>query len=103
MKGWVERWVLPPLTVAALAGGVWLVAEFSIDPQLEQRNVELAEALHHIENRNVLLAREVRELSDEIRRLRTRPAERLLHARTELGLVRPGEIVYQLDPASGRP
>lgn len=98
MRRWVKRWMVPPLTLAALVGGVMLVAELSIDPELQQRNAQLGDELLRIQNRNEHLTREVRELSDEIRRLRTRPAEQLLHARTELGLVRPGEAVYQLEP-----
>jgi cell division protein FtsB len=100
MRGWVKRWVVPPVTLAALVGGVVLVAELSIDPELQQRNAELGDELVRIHNRNEHLTRQVRELRDEIRRLRTRPAEQLLHARTELGLVRPGETVYQLAPPS---
>ena len=73
MKLWVERWVLPPLTIGGLVGGVLLVARLSVDPELQQRNEDLTIALTRIENRNLHLTQEVRELRDEIRRLRTRP------------------------------
>lgn len=89
------RWIGTPLLVAALAGGVIAVSKATVDPRLEARNEALRAELGRVQARNARLAAQIAELKGEIHRLRTQPEESLHHARTQLGMVRSGEVVYQ--------
>jgi cell division protein FtsB len=98
MKRIIERWLLPPVILALLTAGVYAAARLSLDPDAEQRNARLSDELSRVRSVNDQLGRDAAALRAELSRLRNRPDERLFHARTQLGLVRPGEVVYQLDP-----
>jgi cell division protein FtsL len=63
--------------------------------------------LYHMHRDRAALEREIEQLTtantalaDEVRLLRTDPARVEAIAREELGLVKPGEIVYEFRPAS---
>ncbi len=103
MKHRLLRWLGPPLAVAALSGTVYGVWRLSLDPRVEARNGALHDELLRIESRNGRLRADIAALQGEIRRLREDEAESLHRARTGLGMVRTGEVVYQLAPAAGGP
>ena len=63
--------------------------------------------LYHMHRDRVALEREIDQLTaanaalaEEVRNLRTDPARVEAIAREELGLVKPGEIVYEFRPAA---
>ncbi len=87
---------LAPLAVlAALALAVVGLTRLTVDPQLQDRNERLGAELARVEARNARLHGQVADLRDEIRRLRSDTEESLYRARTDIGMVRPGEVVYQ--------
>lgn len=92
------RRIAPLIVVVALAGGLFAAWNASTDPELQQRNEELAEALAHVEARNRRLTTDIAALKTEISRLRDHNAESVHRARTELGMVRGGEVVYRFEP-----
>jgi len=95
----LARRLAPYLAMIALTGAVLLVYRASLDPELSARNQKLSDELVRVEARNVRLAAQNGQLKAEIRRLREDRGESLHRARTALGMVRPGEVVYQFEPA----
>lgn len=89
--------------VAGLAGGVLLFWQAMVDPDLLARNQSLADELSRLESRNGRLQSENAQLKAEIGRLRDQDAESVHHARTALGMVRPGEVVYQFPAPAEAP
>ena len=87
----IVRTLTPLLAFAVLMGGVYGLSRFTIDADLRMRNAELGAELTRVRTRNARLRARV----DEITRLRQDPEESLYHARTGLGLVRSGEVVYR--------
>lgn len=59
----------------------------------------LREQLERLRNENVELARNIERLNREVGALRSDPAAIERIARDELGLVQPGEIVFQFSEA----
>ncbi len=92
------RRIAPLIVVIALAGGLFAAHGASTDPELEARNRALADALAQVELRNRRLTTDIASLKAENTRLRDEKAESLHRARTELGMVRPGERVYRFEP-----
>ncbi len=92
------RRIAPLIVVLALAGGLFTAWNASTDPELEARNGELADALAQVEARNRRLTTDIAALKSEISRLRDDDAESVHRARTELGMVRGGEVVYRFEP-----
>lgn len=86
-----------PLLIAALVFAVVSVSRSTIDPELKAKNASLRHELGRVTTRNERLQADIARLKGEISRLRSGDAESLHYARTELGMVRPGETVYQLD------
>lgn len=82
-----------------LIAGVYVFYHLTLDPELLARNQSLADELSRLEGRNRRLEADNTSLKAEISRLRAEDAESVHHARTQLGMVRPGEVVYQF-PAS---
>jgi len=62
-----------------------------------RRYARLRRDLHSLEDRNTRLAAENQRLKLEVQRVRTEPAALERAARENLGLVRPGEIVFNLE------
>ncbi len=62
-----------------------------------RKYARLRRDLHAIEDRNLKVSSENERLKREIRRLRTEPAALERAARENLGLVQPGEIVFDLE------
>lgn len=93
----ITRTLAPVLLVAVMAAGLYGFSRLTVDPELRVRNAELAAELGQIHARNARLQTQVEGLRGEIRRLRDGDDESLYHARTGLGLVRPGEVVYQFE------
>jgi len=93
---------MPLIVVVTLAGALLAAHQGSTDPELEARNAHLADALAQVEARNRRLVGDIAGLKSEIARLRDGKAESLHRARTELGMIRPGEVVYRFE-APGRP
>lgn len=92
------RNLAPFVMIAGLAVIVAWVSRAAVDPQLEARNATLESELGRVKARNTQLSQKIQGLKVELRRLRGEPAESLHHARTQLGMVRPGEMVYQFVP-----
>jgi cell division protein FtsB len=99
MKRRLLRWLGPPFAILALTGAVYGFWRLTLDPEVEARNRALDDELLRIEGRNGHLRTEIAGLKQEIKRLREDEGESLHRARTGLGMVRPGETVYQLTPA----
>lgn len=85
-----------PLLIAALVGTVIGFSRWTIDPELAAHNTSLRQELGRVEARNERLRARITRLKGEIKRLRADDAESLHYARTQLGMVRPGETVFQL-------
>lgn len=83
------------VVLALLVGGVFAFSSLTVDPKLAARNANLGAELSRVESRNRHLQDEIAEMKREITRLRDSPTESLHHARTNLGMVRGDEIVYQ--------
>ncbi|MFZ5443492.1 MAG: FtsB family cell division protein [Myxococcota bacterium] len=62
-----------------------------------RRYARLQRDLHSLEERNAKLVTENDRMKREIQRLRSEPAAIERAARENLGLVRPGEIVFNLE------
>ena len=62
-----------------------------------RRYARLRRDLHSLEERNARLMAENQRLKVEVQRVRTEPAALERAARENLGLVRPGEIVFNLE------
>lgn len=91
----LTRKLVPVAVIAALVAGVYGLSRLAIDPELRTRNAELSAELVRIQARNARLQGQIEVLKSEIKRLRTQPEESLYHARTGLGLIFPGEVVYR--------
>jgi len=89
-----------PLTLLALA--VVVVPLRIMDEQGLPRYRALSGELVEIRAENQRLFREVRDLERDVRALRTDPAAIERIARDELGMLRPGEILFQF-PISTAP
>ncbi len=94
-----RRWVMSAGVLVALVASVYGFYHLTLDPELVARNQSLADELARLEARNRRLETDNAALEAEIGRLRSEDAESVHHARTALGMVRPGEVVYQF-PAS---
>ncbi|MCA9542124.1 MAG: septum formation initiator family protein [Myxococcales bacterium] len=94
------RHLTPLVFLTALGGGVYGLSRLSIDPEVQSRNADLADELRALQGRNERLRARAEALRAEIRRLRTDPEESLYHARTNLGMVRPGEVIYRFEAAA---
>ena len=88
----------PILLALTLVGAVAVVSEITVDSGLRDRNGDLQQELQQMRAANGRLAAEVETLQTDIRRLRNAPEEALFQARTTLGMVRSGEVIYQFMP-----
>ncbi len=91
----IIRTLAPLVAFAVLMGGVYGLSRLTIDADLRMRNAELGAELTRVRTRNARLRARVDAMKAEITRLRQDPEESLYHARTGLGLVRSGEVVYR--------
>ncbi len=91
----------PVLLVLTLVGAVAVISEVTVDSGLRDRNDDLQQELQQMRAANGRLEAEVETLQTDIRRLRNAPEEALFQARTTLGMVRPGEVIYQVMPGAG--
>ena len=82
-------------TIGLVAAGVFAISEWTIDPELEAQNARLEAELMRIEARNGRIAADIESLISEIARLKSDGPEVVDHARKDLGMVRPGEMVYR--------
>lgn len=90
------------LPLAILALSLIAVPALVLAPQGLPRLRALESELGHVREENTALSAEVVRLRKDVERLRDSPAAVERIARTELGLVRKSEIVYQFADASGR-
>ena len=86
---------LPLLWAGLLFGLVFLISETTIDHGVRAQNREFRQELSRLKSRVVQLKRTAETLRAEVARLRHDPKESVYHARIELGMVRPGEMVYR--------
>lgn len=91
-----RRWTW--LYLAALAGlGLWSV----LDPAGLAKHRRLEAEVRRAARENLELRQETLRLRREARALAGEPAALERAAREELGFVKPGEVVYQLDGRDG--
>jgi cell division protein FtsB len=85
------------LAILLLAGATLLM----LDPRGLRRTRRLQEDLHQLETANTGLRMENDRLRRELSALADDPAALERAAREELGLVRPGELVFRLEDGDG--
>ena len=91
-----RRALLVLLAFAALAGG-----HLALDPEGLSKTLRLRADCEALESANGKLARENERLRWEVKALADDPAELERAAREELGLIRPGEVVFRLEDGDG--
>jgi cell division protein FtsB len=96
MKHRLGRRLLTLVVLGLAAVGAWALPRLVHDPEVAARNRSLQSDLERIQGRNRWLRHEIGRLRGEIARLRADEDALLGIARTELGLVQPGEVVYQV-------
>ena len=96
------RHLTPLFLIAALAALIFGVSQLTVDHRLRQRNALLRAELGAVERRETRLRDELDRLRSEILRLRNVPQESLYQARFDLGMVGPGEFVYQFVADDGK-
>ena len=72
-----------------------LLTELAIDPRLEAKNTDLQREFARVGVRVINLEKRCEALRSENQRLKDDPREIMYHARNQLGMVRPGELIYQ--------
>lgn len=93
-----KRWLF--LYLAAVAA---LLVISAVHPQGLAKYRRLAGEERRVAGENEALRQEVERLRREAKAMSGDPSALERAAREELGYVRPGEIVFQLDPPRGRP
>ncbi len=93
-----RRWALLCVAVA-----VSLAALSGVDPGGLRKHLRLQDEVRRAQARNRELRHENLRLRREARALLGDPAALERAAREELGYVRPGEIVFQLDERGAKP
>ncbi|MBK9517275.1 MAG: septum formation initiator family protein [Anaeromyxobacter sp.] len=88
------RWLLAVVAVL-------VAAALAFDGEGLKKDRVMREQAAQLRVENVRLAGENARLAREARALRTRPAALERAAREELRFIRPGELVYRLDPVPG--
>jgi cell division protein FtsB len=89
-------WLLPFLVLVV---AIVAVPMRVLDEQGLPRYRALSDELRDVSGENERLEREVRRLEREVHDLRDDPGTIERIARDELGLVKPGELVFQCPPA----
>ena len=89
------RWLLRILLAGVLAVGAGYLPYRVYGPEGLARALRLERDLTRIEDGSAELRRENRELRQQIHRLKSDRSYLERVARDELGLVRPGDIVFQ--------
>jgi cell division protein FtsB len=84
---------LVPLCLLIFA--IVAVPTLMFDGQGVPRYSALSREIVRVRAKNAFIEREVRELREQTRRLRSDPRAIERIARDELGMVRPGEVVFQ--------
>lgn len=79
-----------------------LAAVSALDPSGLRKYLRLRDDAARMAAENAQLAAETARLAREVRALRTDPGALERAAREDLGLVRPGERVYRVEPEEGR-
>ncbi len=85
-------------TFIFIAAVALLAALSAVDPSGLRKHLRLREDVRRIGEENRRLAEENARLAREARALRSDPAALERAAREELRFIRPGEMVYRLDP-----
>jgi cell division protein FtsB len=93
---WLTRWTLRLGLAGVLAFGLgYLPLQFFGERGLSQYR-RLAQERRELEKRNQQLAEEIRQMRLEVRRLRDDDVALEKAARNDLGMVRPGELIFVL-------
>jgi cell division protein FtsB len=90
-----KRFAREGAAVGVAAAAILGVLVWSSGGEAETKGAGLKAELERIEARNRVLRVENDALKAELARLRSDERESVYHARTELGMVKPGELVYQ--------
>ena len=86
--------------LSLLVGSVFLISELTIDHGVRAKNRELQQELARLKSKVIKLKGSAANLRSEVARLRHDPKESVYHARIELGMVRPGEMVYRFSESN---
>ncbi len=93
---WLTRWTLRLALAGVLAFGLgYLPLQFFGERGLSQYR-RLEQERSELEARNQQLAEEIRQMRLEVRRLRDDDVALEKAARDDLGMVRPGELIFVL-------
>jgi len=84
------------LAAAVVLGTIWL----AVDPRGLRHTARLAADLEQMEARNEALRAENERLRRELQLLADDPAALERAAREELGLIRPGEVIFRIEEGS---
>lgn len=88
-------------TLLVLAAAALAVGHLALDPEGFRKTLRLRADCVSLETANGDLRRENDRLRREVKALADDPAELERAAREELGLVRPGEVVFRLEDGDG--
>lgn len=88
-------------TLLLLAAGALAAGHLALDPEGLSKTLRLRADCESLETANGTLRRENERLRREVKALADDPAELERAAREELGLIRPGEVVFRLEDGDG--
>jgi cell division protein FtsB len=88
-------------TLLLLAAAALAVGHLALDPEGFSKTLRLRADCESLETANGQLRRDNERLRREVKALADDPAELERAAREELGLIRPGEVVFRLEDGDG--
>ena len=97
----VLRRSFPLILPLVILSSVYVISEFTVDPALRARNALLRADLDDVLRRKERIVADVSAIRSEIDRLKNETGESLYRARIDLGMVKSGEVIYQLVDADG--
>jgi len=98
----VPRKSRPRVLALYLAALAVLITLSAVDPEGLRKAIRHEGEAERLERENTAIEQRVRRLRRDVKALSGDPAALERAAREDLGYVKPGEIVYQLDEGEGR-
>ncbi len=92
----------PRVLALYLAALAVLITLSAVDPEGLRKAIRHEGEAERLERENTAIEQRVRRLRRDVKALSGDPAALERAAREDLGYVKPGEIVYQLDEGEGR-
>lgn len=80
--------------------GLYLLVPLIVGDMGLVKYFKMRKTYHHLQQEIQQLSEDNQKIEEEIRALRSDPVKIEQLARARLGLVRPGEVVYQFEPAA---